>query len=174
MQNFLLIGAFILLGMLILAINNTLIFTNTATVENEVQITVAGIAQALMEEIISKAFDENTVGDKKIAGTDQLTVSANLGEDSGEPPFDDVDDYNGIIRIKDTPRISGYIIKVKVGYANPTNPIEFVSARSFLKRIEIAVKDSKFMHNPDSLILASVVSYFCCEALQIYNLAMKL
>ena len=160
MQNFLLIGAFVILGILILSINSTIFITNKAITENEVHITGIGLGQALIEEITSRAFDEKTTGSKKVTSPEQLTGVNNLGKESGEPPFDDVDDYNNFSRKIDTPRIDGYEIFVKVGYADPSMPRNFINMRTFLKRIEVTIKNPKFMHNPDSLLFATVVSYF--------------
>ncbi|NOZ61468.1 MAG: hypothetical protein GXO74_07280 [Calditrichaeota bacterium] len=160
MQNFLLIGAFVILGILILSINSTIFVTNKAITENEVHITGIGLGQALIEEITSRSFDENTTGSKRVASPSQLTGVDNLSKETGEPPFDDVDDYNNFSKKVDTPRIEGYVINVKVGYANPLTQRNFISTKTYLKRIEVTVKNPKYMHNPDSLILATVVSYF--------------
>ncbi len=160
MQNILLIGAFVILGILILAINSTIFVANQAITENEVHITGIGLGQALIEEITSRAFDEKTTGSKKVTSPEQLTGANDLGKENGEPPFDDVDDYNNFVRNIDTPRIDGYVLYVKVGYANPLNPRNFINTRTFLKRIEVTIKNPKYMHNPDSLIFATVVSYF--------------
>ncbi|HDP98784.1 MAG TPA: hypothetical protein ENN22_06325 [bacterium] len=160
MQNFLLIGAFIILGIVVLSLNNTIFSTNKTILENEVHITGIGLAQALMEEITAKAFDEKTTGNQVVRFPDQLTASANFGMDSGEPPRDDVDDYHNYSNTIDTPRIENYQLNVKIRYANPSNPIEDVWSQTFLKRIQITIINSKYMHNPDSLTISQIVAYY--------------
>lgn len=160
MQNSLLIGAFVILGILTLSINNAILFTSRAVTESEIHVTGIGLGQALMEEILTCAFDENTTGMKRVSSPLQLTSASNLGPEAGETIFDDVDDYNKFSRQINSPRIEGYELKVKVGYANPNQPSEFISYRTFLKKIEVTIKNQKFMHNPDSLKLTTIVSYF--------------
>jgi len=62
-----------------------------------VQQRAASLAEALMDEILSKRYDENTP-DGGVPPCSALTIpcSTTLGPDAGEtrPDYDDVDDYN--------------------------------------------------------------------------------
>jgi MSHA pilin protein MshD len=68
------------------------------------------LGQALMDEIVSKRWDENTaIGggplntDESSRGTTGATAVADLGADAGETraTYDDVDDYNGFSETTD-------------------------------------------------------------------------
>ncbi len=159
-QNLLLIGAFIILGIIILSVNNIIFSNNTAIMENEIQITGIGLAQQLMDEITSRGFDENTLGGQFIQFPTQLTPESSFGPESGEPPFDDVDDYHNYSTTINTPRVDGYQLDVVISYASPLSPINDVSFRTFLKRVKIIATNPKYMHNPDSLSFSSIVTYY--------------
>lgn len=62
------------------------------------------LASSLMEEVLSKHYDEQ----------DQAPFSSNLGPDSGETAgsFDDIDDYNGYTDSS----LPGYTAQVSVSY----------------------------------------------------------
>lgn len=159
-HNILLIGAFILLSTIILSLNTMIINTDITTIDNETHITGLGLAQALMEEITSCEFDEKTTGTQMVKLPYQLTAAAYFGAETGEPPYDDVNDYHNYSTTKNTPRIDGFQLYVQVKYANPVTPKLDSSIRTFLKRIEITVSNPKYMHNPDSIKVSSVVAYF--------------
>ncbi len=54
------------------------------------------LGQDLIEEILSMPqWDENAAPGKAIA-LGSATAAGSLGADAGEPPFDDIDDYNGV------------------------------------------------------------------------------
>ncbi len=159
-QNILLIGSFILLSVILFSINNLIFMSNKTILENEVQITGIGLAQTLMEEITSRAFDEKTTGNQRVQFPTKLTLQSEFGKETNEPPFDDVDDYHDCSQNIDTPRIDGYQLHVSVHYANPLFPKYNFPFRSFLKRIQITVKNEKYMSNPDSLVISSIVAYY--------------
>ena len=159
-QNILLIGAFILLSITILQVNNLIVATNQGFVSNDSEIAGLGLAQSLMEEIIALAFDEKTTGNQRVRTSSELTSSSDFGADSGEPAKDDVDDYHHYSVVINTPRIDGFQLEAKVTYANPYDPKEDIAIRSFLKRVKIIITNPKFMHKPDSLEISTVVAYY--------------
>ena len=66
------------------------------------QVRAASLGQSLSNEIIAKAFDQNSNqvgGFVRCNEGSACTNSANLGSDSGEDrdSFNDVDDYNGLV-----------------------------------------------------------------------------
>ena len=159
-QNILLVGAFVLLGIIILSLNNIIFTSNKSIIENEGHITGIGLAQALMEEITSQAFDENSTGNQFIRFLTELTESNEFGKEAGEPPFDDVDDYHNYTTTINTPRIDGYTLNAKINYANPFWPKNDVFIRTRLKRVVVTVTNKKYMHDPDSVSISSIVGYY--------------
>ena len=159
-HNILMIGAFLILSTITLSINNLILTTKKTIIGSEVQITGIGLGQALMDEITSRDFDENTTGDNQVHSASQLTASSSFGTEGSESPYDDVDDYHNYTTTINTPRIDGYEISVQVYYANETNPKENSSSQTYLKRVEITVKNQKYMGNPDSFSISSIVAYY--------------
>jgi len=161
MQNLLLlIGAFILLALIILSVNNMLVHANISIISNETQITGIGLAQTLLEEISSCAFDEKTTSGQFVRFAFQLTTASNFGQESGDTFYDDIDDYHNYTTTINSQRIEGYELSVKISYANPFYPKYNFPIRTFLKRIQVTVKNQKYMQQPDSLVISSVIGYY--------------
>jgi len=160
-HNILMIGAFLILSTIALSINNLILTTKKTIIGNEVQITGIGLAQALMDEITSRDFDENTTGNKRVRFATQLTSSSSFGTEGSESPFDDVDDYHNYTTTINTPRVDGYEISVQVFYANPLFPkYNMVFFKSYLKRVVITIKNQKYLHNPDYFSISTIVGYY--------------
>jgi MSHA pilin protein MshD len=108
------------------------------SVDPILQIRASELAQSLMSEIASKAFDENS---SRNGGTSRCNENANpcsessvLGEDAGETrsTYNDVDDYNGLnesgtaiqnsfglpIGLVGEPLYEGFSVSVVVFYDN--------------------------------------------------------
>ena len=150
-----------ILSTIALSINNLILTTKKTIIGNEVQITGIGLAQALMDEITSRDFDENTTGNKQVHSPSQLTSSGSFGTDGSESPYDDVDDYHNYTTTINTPRVDGYELSVLVFYANPLYPkYNMLFFKTYLKRVEITVKNQKYIGNPDSFSISSIVAYY--------------
>ncbi|OGX24123.1 MAG: hypothetical protein A3J51_06485 [Omnitrophica WOR_2 bacterium RIFCSPHIGHO2_02_FULL_45_21] len=107
-------------------------------------------AQALMEEIKSKRFDQRT--------TAPWTASADLGPDSGEnsnnkDSFNDVDDFLGCIDTKVTSPAASYNRSATVNYAalSGTTWQDSASITNF-KRITVTVSRSDGLANDVNLV----------------------
>ena len=100
-------------------------------------------AEALMEEIRSKKFDEN----------DSSPWSSTLGPDGGEvsrSDYDDVDDYNGY---GDNPS-SGYTRSVSVEYVSLNGTKwQHAGSRTDYKRIDVSVSRNDKIFGPVNLIV---------------------
>ncbi|MCG7570399.1 prepilin-type N-terminal cleavage/methylation domain-containing protein [Pseudoalteromonas sp. CNC9-20] len=102
----------LILGIVIFAIAMVIVFTLIApqarqSAEPLVQVKAAKLGQSLMNEILGKAYDENSDRSPPFQRCDEkpvgCTLAANLGEDTGESDsgnvcggrvnYDDVDDY---------------------------------------------------------------------------------
>ena len=165
------IGALLILG-LFLNSSDRLMSGNTQVAEqNEYYITALSLAQSIIDEAKTKAYDQNTATH---GVTDSTGFSAALGPDAGETvpatdtlttaspfsaaapgflsttKFNDVDDYNGYKRLVNTPRAEGYKLSVTVNWADPTNPGTLRVTKQYCKVMKVVAK-SPFM--PDSLVL---------------------
>lgn len=125
---------------------------------NQALITGTGIGQSIIDEIQTRAFDQETV-DKPITSTDSLTAISSLGPDGGEPSanrFNDVDDYKNYIRY-DTLHVLGiFKTVVDVCYANKMNPEVNAGGRTFTKRIDVEITNRYLQ---DTLKLKHVIAY---------------
>ena len=151
--------------------------------QNEYYVAALSLAQAVLDEAKTKAFDEQTVT-TKVLSSSVLTSPGSLGRESGAESvpnpdivlssgayrsivkFDDVDDYNNYRRLVNTPRAEGYRILVKVNYASETYPDSSRTARTFCKKMTVCVtspyfpkmqKGSTFI--PDTLKISYAFTY---------------
>jgi hypothetical protein len=151
--------------------------------QNEYYLTALSLAQSVIAEAKTKAFDQNTVA-SPVSSPDSL--SGFLGQDgSGEAiptavpypdtliktspytaatpgfrsnlKFNDVDDYNGYKRLVNTQRAEAYTITSKVVFASPTYPDSTkVSTKTFCKRMTVTVKSP---YIPDSVVVSYAFVY---------------
>ena len=135
-------------------------------VEPELRITATNVAQQLMDEIMTKCWDEDVVS---VSGTctDPMTIYSDLGIDSGEdttPPYDtstydDVDDYASGVDAVTVGEIS-YSRSVQVCYVPDTalNSIPCVilgSTGTNYKRIAVTVT-----RGSTSVVLTTVMTNY--------------
>ena len=150
------IGALVLLSSFIITSNSIILENKRQEYESEYMLTAIGIAQSVIDEAKTKAFDEVT----NPTNTSTLTIS--LAPESGESftvpevvaanevyqsmiKYDDVDDYNGYSRTVNTPRAGGYNVRVSVNYVNETNPdTDSGGSRTFCKKMTVTVTSIYF------------------------------
>ncbi len=157
-QMMLSIAGMIFLSMLILNVHSSttdkliILYTNEAVIE------ATGIAQAVFEEIQTKAFDENTVSDAA-KERNLLTSLGSLGKDSSEvvyTDFDDIDDYNGL-SITDTANVMGqFNLAVWVYYVDETSPYDSSGTRTYIKRVDVSISNESL---PTTLSFKKLISY---------------
>src|SRR5258706_11807988 len=141
-------GALVIFGTF-LSSSNRLMMGNTQIAEqNEYYISAVSLAQAVIDEAKTKAFDQKTVNDTvTVTVPDSLTVFNKLGTEGGTEnvpkpdvlvsaapytatspgykstyKFNDIDDYDNYQRTVNTPRAEGFSISVQVKYGSPTDP----------------------------------------------------
>ncbi|HEY6191649.1 MAG TPA: hypothetical protein VI215_04895 [Bacteroidota bacterium] len=159
------VGALIIFGTF-LSSSNRLMMGNTQIAEqNEYYISAISLAQAVIDEAKTKAFDQKTVVDTAtVALADSFTVFNKLGPEgvtenvpkpdvlvSAAPytatspgykstyKFNDIDDYDGYTRTVNTPRAEGFTIAVQVKYGDPTDPDVPLNYQTFCKRMKVTV-----------------------------------
>lgn len=154
------IGGILLLSTFVLYANGLMSDNVKVAGDNEYMITAISLAQSLIDEAKSKAFDEKAIAGS-ITSTDSLTNPESFGRDgAGEfvilpdtvrndlvtsfARFDDIDDYDGYIRIVNTPRAEGYQVRAAVTYASETSPDSSKSTKTFCKRLTVTVTSPYF------------------------------
>ncbi len=154
-QTMLVIAAFALLSTLTLAINATMITTATMGLEMEASLNALSVAQSMLDEILMKDFDEKTTNNHRVFTYDGMTAVSALGPDLGEAisgvdssrtgdfqsvsKFDDVDDYNGYVRMAWNSRLGWFTVRDSVVYVNELDPNTVSSTRTWEKRLTVQV-----------------------------------
>lgn len=158
------IGGLVLLGGFMLSANRILSENSVNTEQTEYVLTALSLAQSVVDEAKAKSFDEKTtaalvnVSDSltTILGRDGAESTPNpdtlslLGTFKSAATFDDVDDYNGYVRLVNTERGTGYRLSVTVKYVSETNPDSDSYVPTFCKRMTVSVT-SPFFETPISL-----------------------
>lgn len=153
------LGGLVILSLLGLSFYNSYRTKSDVNYYNEALITASGLGESMLEQIMTRAFDEKSVS-KAANTTDSLTASYNLGTDTGESTiatFDDIDDFDNYIRF-DTLSVFGlYRTSVKVRYMTKMNPNSLSASRTFSKRIDIKVFNNYM--GTDTVKFFHVVTY---------------
>jgi len=148
-NQYLSIGAIVLLALVSLRFNTTLLENRTTEIENKVYLTAFSLADDLIEEIKQKAFDEETVEWRAIT-TDQLTPYNAFGPvDAGESSvynFDDIDDYHGYNKAVSLPHAENYSVTSTVEYVTASNPDVTSLSQTYFKRISVNVTSPYMSH----------------------------
>jgi hypothetical protein len=157
-QMLLATGALFILTLLILLFYQSSRQQTSVSVENEAILASSGIAQSVIAEIQKRSYDENTVT-KYADSIDSLTITSSLGPDSAEhfiTQYDDVDDFDNYSIVDSSTRLGGYSISVSVDYVGIMNQNNVSFARSFCKRIEVAIVS---LYLPDTLKFYHIKGY---------------
>lgn len=157
-QMLLTIGAFTLLAVIILRVNNAFLSTNTVVQQTKFGVLAVSLGSSMIEEANRKAFDEATVGNA-VTALSALTAPNKLGKETGESysNFDDFDDFNGYdTTITNLPSAT-YKVHCTVSYIDPSNPDVAATTQTWNKKITVTVT-SPF--SADTMRLSSIFSYF--------------
>ena len=163
------IGAILLFGLFLSSSNRMMIGNNQIASQNEYYITGMSLAQSIIDEAKTKAFDQSTVNaDTAVVARSSMTAPGSLGPGAGETvpstdtlsslapysstnkgymsavKFNDVDDYNKYTRRVNTPRAEGYVLTVTVNYATETNPDNVEIVRTYCKKMTVQVTSPYF------------------------------
>lgn len=164
------IGSLVMLGLFMLSANG-LISDNIHTAEeNEYYLTALSLAQSVIDEAKTKSFDQVTVT-SVVSSPSAFTTPAGLGPDTGESitgpdsasggvylslsRFNDIDDYQGYIRLANTARADRYTVTAAVEYANALSPDSSSAVGTFCKKMTVTVT-SPYLPGPVSLQYAFV------------------
>ena len=156
-------GAIIVLGITTRSVNSLWLTKQETLYMTEAQITANTLAQSLIEEILTKKYDENSSPDSTLA-LSELVPQNKLGTDTGEKSkdsktFDDIDDYDNYKRTVPTPRMGNFDVKCNVYYVAETSPDKKSNISSFLKRIDVQIVNPYVGTSDNSITVSRIVSY---------------
>lgn len=123
--------------------------TQLNMVRTEVSTQATGVATDRLEEVGSRAFDEQTKGGTAVTAAASLTALANF---TGDAPNDDIDDFHGAsvtrLRMGDADTLR-YQVQTVVGYANAANldqvsliPTKFKKVTVRVWSLDLALSDT--------------------------------
>jgi len=143
-QMLLSVGAVVLLGATVIAVNRSSLQNGTILQQTQIGIYAISLASSTIEEASGMDFDENTVSG---AITSTSSLSTTLGAESGETTnpqstakFDDFDDFNSLTAKYDSvPGVDKFTTKCKVYYVNDASPDVKVTGPTWFKRMDVTV-----------------------------------
>jgi hypothetical protein len=173
-QTLLTLGMFVLLITSVISANRMILQNAESNLKTEAMTGAATVARNLMQEAMSKAFDEKANRSGK-QDTSAFTPSRSLGPTSLErsqvpipdssfvdefkskTDFDDFDDYDGYKRIALENNISGFVAEAVVFYVEPWDPDTPTSKRTYYKVIKVKVSHPLYLDVP--IEFSSLLSY---------------
>lgn len=134
------IGAGVIFFISVLTLNRTMLHNFNTITESSMLLTSASIGQGIIEEAQGILFDEGIIGTSVPDVPVCFTASESLGTEGSEsyPLFNDIDDYNGFVRV-DSTQAGICSTVVAVGYVDSTNIDQWVSNKGFYKKMEVAI-----------------------------------
>lgn len=172
----LVIGAFAMLATLALSINGTIINTMSLSVESEMAMNAHAFAQSMLDEILTKWFDEKAIS-TKIYNYSDMTPSGSFGPNFGEflslvggydvtfqslTKYDDVDDYHKYKR-KITNNL-GWVFtlvdSIDYVYEGQDSTDIRSSSQTFYKRISVYVYNDNMAKDDAGRIIPIVMKDF--------------
>jgi hypothetical protein len=163
-----LMAAMVLFSVMVMNSNRLFVRNATMMVESEIEYSAISIAQSIIDEARTKAFDEQTAGGSGLMGDPDVlapssipsgfTAPATLGPEAGEvyPNFNDFDDFHNLNIIRNT-GYGDFTIQAEVFYVNPANPIVNIGARSIAKRLIVIVSNENL---PNTVTLSYIKTYY--------------
>ena len=160
----------VLLGSAILGVNVMLIDKTETMLEAEASLTAVSLGQSMMDEIMTKSYDQVTANGTRIWDSTLFTDPGALGPsgaESGLVPlpdpsglsdryYNDVDDYHGYTRRASTPVLGNFTVRDSVYYVSEANLDVKVNHETSFKRIVIVVTHRNMRY---SLYLRDLVVY---------------
>ena len=146
--------ALFLFGTFVLAARDIMATNARIADRSEYSLTAISLAQSIIDEAKTKAFDNRTVNRWLAVPTDSLSSFLGVDVSSEEislpdssssgaylslSRYNDVDDYNQYVRIINTARARGYTMFVEVRYVNENDPESESYTPTYLKRMDVTV-----------------------------------
>jgi len=160
-QMLLILGAMAILSLITLNSHRTVLSAANLRLDTEIVITASEVAESMLNEIKSKAFDEAVTDSNIVDDVSQFTLYMGPGYNEYPGSYDDVDDYitdNNKNRpvVRNTPRTGPVTATVAVHYVKPETPSVISYTQTRMKRIRISVTAARLSK---AVVLDSFVSY---------------
>jgi len=154
--------ALMMVGLLSRSVNATRLAKDEAVYSSQAIVTANTVAHSLLQEILTKRFDEN--GAVGIKDSTLFTPVNSLGYETGESPadpttLDDIDDFKSY-----TPSVASHLgpfsVQCDIYYVSSSQPDTKSTVPTFLKRVDVKVKNKYVPNAADSsLTVSRIVSY---------------
>jgi len=163
-QTLLSIGAFFLLTLTVLRVNNNILATDSVMMDSKFGVLATSLATSLIEKASNKAFDANTY-DNPVSQLSELTDANGLGPGTGELPpelCNDFDDFNGYTTQVTNLPSAIFDISCVVCYVNPTDPDGKVNTQTWHKKMTVTVTSPNMgdQYQRDTIKLSTIYSYW--------------
>ena len=158
-QMLLTIVSTMLLGRVILTINQSTLLAGQTKDMAEYRITATSLGTSMLEQTNGLSFDQITTT-MDVLNTSSLTAPSALGPDGSETlaTYNDIDDYNNYMKMDSINGSSVFKTRVKVDYVQVTGGTVVTSAtQTWSKRVKVYVS-SPFLE--DTLVFQSIYSYW--------------
>lgn len=170
-QVMLILGAFAVLSVLSLSLNRTMFGSSQLGYELEATLNALSIGQSMLDEIMTKSFDEKTTAGKIAYNYTQITPYGSLGPETGEAisgvdsaytsggvfhdyqsksRFNDVDDYHLYRRRAFDPRMGYFSVFDSIIYVSEFKPSKDTTHATFYKKIVVVVSHSSLPRAKDT------------------------
>lgn len=152
------IGGMVLLLTVILRVNTNYLVADKVLLNSKFCVLATSLASSIIEEASGKAFDAAT-DSASVDNLSLLTQANYLGHAQSETyeNFNDFDDFNNFTRIDSTLPSAIFKITSTVGYIDPANPSDFITSRSWHKKINVEVTSESMV---DTVRMCSIYSYW--------------
>jgi hypothetical protein len=151
-QTMLVIGACSMLSILTLSINGTFLTSLATGLEAQAQLNALSFGQALLDEILTKEYDEETTDGNRVFQNSEFTAASSFGADGASEAmsgrdstfrsksrFDDVDDYHNYSRAVKDSLLGWFSVTSQVSYAREGHPDSLTTSKSHYKVITVSV-----------------------------------
>ncbi len=179
-QSMMVIVAMALLGFLALSANSSVMESNEISDTSEFGVTAVSLATSIIQEAMSKDYDQTVTLTGNVADSSAFTPAALLGRESGEryrdpvSDFNDFDDYNHLFLVFTSPLdpapepgadstviIPGirarYLVRASVEYVAGDNLDVPIASPNWHKRLIVTVTRPL---SKDTVRVPSVMSYW--------------
>jgi len=152
------VGGMVLLLTVILRVNTNYFEADKVLLNSKFCVLATSLASSIIEEASGKAFDAAT-DSASVDNLTLLTSAYSLGHAYSESyeDFNDFDDFNNFTRIDSTMPSAIFKISSEVGYIDPSNPSNFITSRSWHKKINVEITSESMI---DTIKMSSIYSYW--------------
>jgi len=135
------LGAITIFGITTLSVNRLALNNSDAIVNQQIELYALNLAQRFIEEGKTRAFDEFTISNTPASLPSGFTPAPlDHGVTEAYPNFDDVDDFNGLSLVQDTP-VGSMTVSVSVNYVSEANLDSIVDpTKTFYKKMSVQVQ----------------------------------